>query len=176
MAKKITVEVPDDFDPEKHPIPDGWKIVLPGKGGRPRADLKRIAVSFARGWRMNVYSEPPSRAIDWICSHWQHHGIHDEARARARAKEGDKLIDRTMVSLLPGGCLCFKLPIQKGSRGWVWTHDVHEAIEIECVNFEGKVTIERGKPMHLNPISAAASTYSGQSQGFLRGQKPHASF
>lgn len=153
MAKKITFEVPDDFDPENFQPPEGWKIVLPGKGGRPRADLKRIAVALARHWRMDRYSEAPSRSIAWICEHWQHHGVHDEARARERVKEAIPLLNHSMMFILPGGGWCVKLPIQNGSRSWIWHHGLHEAIELESVNC--KMTIQYNDP---HPIAAAVSS------------------
>lgn len=147
MTKKITFEVPDDFDPNQHQIPDGWKVVQPGKVGRPRADLKRIAVFLSRDWRTSMYGDTKAEAIEWICNHWRLHGIHDAARARARAKEGGDLVDMMRISHLPGGCICFKMPMKNGSRGWMWNHGLHEAVEIEA-------TIEVGRRKPIGPISA----------------------
>lgn len=150
MAKKITFEVPDDFDPENFQLPEGWKIVLPGKGGRPRSDLKRIAVALARHWRMERHTETPSKAIGWICTHWQHHGIHDEARARERFKEANPLLNHSLMQFLPCGAWCFKTPIKEGSRGWIWHQELHEAVEIKAAN----VKLE---PNQQKPVVAAVS-------------------
>lgn len=160
MEKKIAFKVPDEFDPDNHPIPDGWKIVEPGKGGRPRVDLKKIAVSLCKHWLSTVNHATPTEATRWICDHWKAHGIHDAARARQRAKEGCALTNRTLIASLPGGCMCFKMPMKEGSRGWMWHHGLHEAVEIESVEFTA--TIERGKPIPRGPIASAAAAAAGR--------------
>lgn len=152
MAKKMTFEVPDDFDLEN--LPPGWKIVSPGKGGRPRLDLKRIGIAMAHGWRTVHCGENISKATGWVCSHWQHHGVHDEARARERFKEGRGLLNGCVAFGLSKGVMCFKQPMRAGSRVWLWNLDLHEAVEIEVGNAKG--TVELDGPGSPNPLAAAA--------------------
>lgn len=156
MTKKITIEVPDDFDPGNHE----WKIVEPGKGGRPRVDLKKIAVFLCKQWLATVNHATPTEASRWICAHWKARGIHDASRARQRAKEGGELANGTLITSMPGGCLCFQMPMKEGSRGWMWHHGLHEAVEIESTGFTA--TIERGRPITRSPIASAAAAAAGR--------------
>lgn len=132
-TKKITFEVPDDFDIAAFQPPPGWKVVSPGKGGRPRIDLKRIAALLARLWRTGQMKDSPSASIEWICQHWIHHGIHDDARARQRIKEGSALLDGFTLIPLDDGWFCTKIPTSKGSRAYAWLSTMHAAVELESV-------------------------------------------